>query len=366
MSYDNWRERLAIAKKYSTVAERRAAISALRINFSQPGEADEGYYRKPITEKDPSGNGRNVIIGWVAVSYFLHDGKLVGTIGAGDDARDMTDDEVRDEQLWSWVVSNPIPYEVYDAVVNHGDPWPDSIKAIEAAAVAEHLSPILDRVIDRADNNPPEVLPHVEHATAIDNAIGAAKDIKVTTGDEVALAAGFANIIRDRRLAAEKVAKAKIEPLQRIYEEERNKWLPLVKRAKDAEGVLRTAVSTFEIAEKKRVIKEQQDALQKQREQDEANARAADRAIANAEPEPPPVVEDVVIPQAPQPIKPTYGNYRPAAKPLKKFAVITDDVEVYKFLRANVELKELIQKLATNAIRAGFEVPGTTIREGTE
>lgn len=369
MSFDHWRKRLEIAQQHSTVAARRAAVAALKINFSQPGEADCGYYRKPITEKDPSGNGINIIKGWIPVSYFMHGDKLVGIIGAGDEARDMTDQEVGDEQLWSYVVSHPIPYEWYNAVVEHGDDWPDMIDSRVIHDRITDWTPPPDtgsRTIESTDNKPPEMLPHVEHATAIDNAIGAAKDLKVTTAEEAAVAAGAANVIRDRRLAAEKVAKAKVTPLQLVYEEERNKWLPLVKRAKDAEGVLRTAVSTFELAERKRIAAEQLAAFDKQREQDESNARAADRAIGAGEPEQPPVVEDVVIPHAPQPIRPTYGSYKPAAKPLKKFAVIENPATVLNHYKLYIEVVELIQKLATADIRAGLEVPGATFREGTE
>lgn len=382
MTYDNWRARLDIAQKYSTVAERRAAVAALKINFSQPGEADCGYYRKPVTEKHAT-NGSNIIKGWVPVSYFMHGDKLVGIIGAGGEARDMTDDEVTSEELWSWVVSNPITYELYQGVVEYGEDWPDLRDPI-IQAVMERESvpqkspaplagqpqqmaiPAANRDVAKDDNKPPELLPHVEHGTAIDNAIGAGKDLPVTTVAEAALAAGAANLIRDRRLAAEKVAKVKVEPLKVAYETERGNWLPMVQRAKVAEDGLRKKVSNFEADERKRIAKEQQDALDRQREQDEANARAADRAIGAGEPEPPPVVDEVVIPQAPPPITPTYGGYRPAAKQVKKFAVITDAVAVYKYLATVREVQDLLQKLATNAIRAGLEVPGTTTREGTE
>ena len=47
MRYDNWRKRLEIFEKYSTVALRRDAVARLKINFSQPGLEDVGYYRKP-------------------------------------------------------------------------------------------------------------------------------------------------------------------------------------------------------------------------------------------------------------------------------------------------------------------------------
>lgn len=391
MSYDNWRRRLALAQ-LPTVAARRAAVAALKINFSQPGEADEGYYRKPITEKHPSGNGQNVITGWVPVSYYMwpdQNGKLEGCIGAGDQSRNMTPDEVGDEELWSWVVSNPINYETYQSVVEFGDPWPDQLihqneadnrsaasnadKSPSRATVAGDALPSEQghartvATISNDHNKPPELLPHVEHANAIDNAIGAAKDLKVTTVQEAAIAAGAANILRDRRLAAEKAGKIKVEPLKLAYETERNNWLPPVQRAKAFEDGLRKMVSEFEIAERKRVIKEQQEALEKQRELDEANARAADRAIAAGLPEQPPVVEEVaVIPQAPERVQPTYGNYKPAAKPLRKFAVITDDVAVYKYFANTADMKDMLQRFATHAVRQGVEVPGTTFREGTE
>ena len=354
MSYDNWRKRLEIAEKYSTVADRRKAVAALGINFSQPTIDDEGYYRKPITEKLPNENRR--IVGWIPVAYFLSDPssadgiELCGVIGAGAEQRHMTDRELNDEELWSWVVSNPISYKVYEAVADNGEPWPDA-------------PPAAPRVIERTDNLPPQVDPLMEHKEAIENAIGAAKGLKVATAEEAAIAAGAANIIRDRRLAVEKIAKTRVDPLLRAYEEERNKWSPLVKIAKDAEGVLRIAVNAFEVAERKRVAAEQLAALDRQREIDEANERAADRAIAAGTSEPLPVVEEVVIPKAPDRVKPTHGTYKPKAPEPKKFAVIENDIEVYKHFRENPAVKDLLERLATNAIRSGFAVPGTTTRE---
>lgn len=379
MTYDHWRARLAIAEKYSTVAERRAAVAALKINFMRVTVEDEGYYRKPITEKHAT-NGSNIITGWIPVAYFLHNGVMVGTIGVGESARDLTDQELLDEEIWSWVVANPISYELYQGVVEHGDVWPDlrppengTPDLVNGGKTSYSTYP--DERRDRngkprevalGDNKPPELPPHVEHATAIDNAIGAGKDLPVTTVAEAALAAGAANLIRDRRLAAEKVAKRKVEPLKDAYETERGNWSPPILRAKAAEDGIRKKVSDFERDEQRRIAAEQLAAMDRQREQDEAHARAADRAIAAGEPEQPPVVEEVVIPQAAQPVKPTYGSYKPAAKPLRKFAVITDDVAVYKYFAEAPDIKELLQRFATHAVRQGHEVPGATVREGTE
>lgn len=369
MSFDNWRKRLAISQEHKTVATRRAAVAALNINFMTPGEADEGYYRKSITEKAENGSGRNIVTGWTPVAYFMDDGHLVCHLG---------DKEVNafDQELWSWVVSNPIPYEWYQAVAERGEPWPDmkevnvtpeaAKEMVEQMRPVNELVPAANRDVTASDNKPPIEPLDVEHAAAIDNAIGAAKDLPVTNVEEAARAAGAANIIRERRLAAEKAAKRLVDPLKLAYDDERGKWLPIVNRAKNAEDAIRAKVSTFERDETRRITQEQLEAMEKQRVIDEEAARAADRAIAAGAPEPPPVVEEVVIPQAAPPVTPSYGNYKPRAKPILKFAVINDWNTTVNYFSRNPDFLELIQKLATNDIRAGLEVPGATFREGTE
>lgn len=397
MSYTKWQKRLEIAEKFPTVAKRREAIAALKINNMQPDHEDEGYYRKPVTEPklgpDGKTNGQKTIIDWIPVAYYMHNGQLTGVIGNLEQSRLMTDREIADQELWTWVVANPISYDDYVAVAERGEQWfdmtnppnPTAAKIIdrlvadgitpvttaaelEAAKNVEVVIPAANREVGRSDNAPPEeaIALDVEHATAIDNAIGAAKDLPVTTVPEAEIASGAANIIRERRLAAEKVAKRMVEPLKIAYDDERGKWAPPVLRAKAAEDDIRLKVSNFEIAERKRIAAEQLAALEKQREIDDANQRAADRAIAEGQPEPPPVVEEVVIPQAPEKTKPTYGSYTPRAKPVLKFAVIQDAAAVLNHFKLNYKVIELIQKLATDDIRTGLEVPGATFREGTE
>jgi hypothetical protein len=400
MSFDNWRKRLEVAK-LPTVAARRAAISALKINFSRPTEDDEGYYRKPITEKDPKGNGKNIITDWVPVAYYLYDGALTGDIGK----KPMTDNEVSDEHLWSWVVSHPIDYEVYQAVIE-GAPWPDAklVMAgpdgrtpIPAKAVLEDdgaiglapaepamthtnvaasmapatVIPAAGREVNPNHNQPPaeEVIPpEVQHAQAIDNAIGAAPET-VTSEAEAAIAAGSMNRIAELRLAADKAGKEIYQPIFASYKAIFNAWNPMVGRAEAAEKRLKTAILTFRENERKRLAKIADEVAKRKQEAEEAAQRAADRAIVAGVPEPAPVVEPepAQVIQQPAPIQPTYGR-RAVKEELKKFAVIDRDkaldVDVYKFFRDNPKMIELIEKLATDAIRAGIEVPGTTTREG--
>lgn len=380
MSYDNWKLRLEAAK-LPTVAARRAAIAKLGINFSQPGEADEGYYRKPLTIKDPSGNGKTIITGWVPVAYYLYDGKLVGDING----QAMSPRDVTDEQLWSWVVSHPIEYDLYKAVVEHGAAWPDlptqtevefmgkvetfpvnggaSFEEMERGKIVPAEPPLdpIERIVGRDHNAPPEVLPEVEHATAIDNAIGAAPT-KVTNDGEAAIAAGSKNRIAELRLAAAKAGKARYEPLYAVYVAERNKWLPMIGRAETAEKNLQTTILSWRESERIRIEHLRQEAERLQREREWAAERAAQRAIAAAQPEPAPVVEAVApLPQM-APIEPTHGT-RKVKEELKKFAVIVDDVEVYRHFSTNPDVRDLLQRLATMSIRAGMAVPGTTTEE---
>lgn len=362
MSFDRWRARLAGEKV---------------VTYVQPDLDDEGYYRKPITEPKLAANGQRNgqkrIIGWTPVAYFDDRGQLCGAIGD----RDMTADEVKDDGLWSWVVQNPISYELYCAVAERGEAWPDlnlkmvdaNNQAIPADAVVEDdgrigLIPAANREVSKSDNNPPEELPpEVQHAQAIDTAIGAALT-KVTSEAEAALALGSKNRIAELRLAADKAGKAVYEPMYREYKKVQAVWSPIVARGVAAEGKIQTAILTFRESERKRLAKEKAEADEKQRLIDVANEEAAQRAIAAGRPEPAPAPAPEPAPVAqPAPIAPTYGT-RKLKEELKKFAVITDDVEVYRHFRADADLKTLLEKLTTNAIRSGATVPGATFREG--
>lgn len=347
MPYTNWARRCVIAK-LPTVAARRAELTRLGLNNMEPTHEDEGYYRIPQTIKDASGNGKNIITGYTPVALFLDGGTLIGVRGNGEE---MTPDQVVDS--WTWFCSHAIPYELYQAVAERGEPWPEI-----AEPANEAVAELVERVIERDHNQPPEVLPEVAAAESIDNAIGAAKGLPVTTADEAAIAAGAANIIRDRRLAVEKIAKARVTPLQLAYEAEREKYLPLVKRAKEAESAIRVKVAEFEAAERRRVAAEQLAALERQREIDEAAARAADRAIAAGEPEAPPEVEDVVIPQAPARVQPTVGTYKPRQVEKWHFDGVEDFDALYAAIKDSPELKAAMTAVAKAMVTAGRDVPG--------
>ena len=99
-SYERWRQRLAGEKV---------------MTYPQPDENDIGFYRKPITTpaisaKTGERNGRNTIIGWEPVAYYMHNGQLCGAIGD----RDMTADEI--DALWTFVCRYAISEDEYLAM----------------------------------------------------------------------------------------------------------------------------------------------------------------------------------------------------------------------------------------------------------
>jgi hypothetical protein len=339
-NYTRWRKRLA----GETV-----------VAFTSPDESDVGFYRLPIRERaqDTKGNnnGRWKTIGWKPVALFVSgEDDLVCQIGPV-----LVTSDTRDEQ-WQWFVSHPISEEVWRAVYERGQPWPD----FETAETV----PAANRDVTAADNAPPEEPLDVQHATAIDNAIAAA--LKAVTNEaQAAQALGSKNRIAELRLKADKDGKSEYEPLYTTYVESRDRWQAPVKRATAKEKELNTAILTFREKERQRIYAEQEAAATKQREIDEANQRAADRAIAAGLPEPEPIVETVDAPVfEPAPIQPTYGTRKLKEELHTILDSITDYDAVYAFLKGEPKVKALLLELATAKVKAGFVVPGTVTHEG--
>jgi hypothetical protein len=328
MNYDFWQASLAGRKP--------------KIFVDQP---ECGFYRSAIKQRDAKGNNKRM--GWTPVAVFM-DGETM-TARIGD--RDITGDALN--ELWSYIAGNPISEDTYRAVAERGEPWPGEPSVVPAA----------NRDVTQADNAPPEVLTDIGHAAAVDAAIGAA--IKAVTNEtEAAQALGSKNRIAELRLAADKAGKAIYDPIYRTYTAEQKKWSPIVKRAEAEEKRLNTEILTFREKERQRIAKEQAEAEAKQREIDEANERAAQRAIAAGQPEEPPELIEVETPVAPTPILPTYGT-RKLKEEVKTFLDTVNDFDaVYTYFRDTAEVKTFLTTLATTAVKAGRAVPGTTTREG--
>lgn len=349
MSFDNWRMRLAGGKPST---------------FLQPQLEDEGYYRKPLVEPKlgPNGktNGQKRVIGWEPVAYFVERGMLRGVIGD----RDMAANEVTDETLWSYVCRNPITEELYRAVAERGESWPDLPEPVNHSVEALVATvPAANREVERSDNQPPEEPAHIRHATAIDNAIAVAKDIKITTDDEAALALGIKNRLAELRLDAQKAGAAVYKPVFDEYKKLHGIWTPMVARAEAAEKTLNTSYLLFRQKQKLAADMAAAAAKKAQEEIDEANERAAQRAIARGETEAAPVITEAppgAVP-APSPVVATYrAPGQRATKEVEKwhFDGVEDWDKLYGFLKDNEGVKAAMTVLAKAMVATGRDVPG--------
>lgn len=371
MSFINWQRRLA----GETVK-----------TFLQPQLEDEGYYRKPIVEPvigaNGKTNGQKRIIGWTPVAYFIDRGMLCGVIGD----RDMAANEVTDETLWSYVCKHPIKEEVYRAVAERGEPWPD---ASPAAAFNKDMAVDPEKALDKAmgadaddqqrletemavllgpgsnSNKAPPVEPHVEHGEAIDNAVRAAQDLKATDETTAAILLGAKNRLAELRIAADKAGHAIYDPLRKVYVDAQKPWPIMVAKADTMEKALNTRYLTWRADEKKKAEKAAAEAAESQRLIDEANQRAADRAISRGEPEAAPEVPEVspAAMPAPAPVTPTYraAGQRTTPREVERWWLdgINDQAKVYEFFKNNAAVGAVLFNLAADATKNGQEVPGT-------
>jgi hypothetical protein len=306
-----------------------------------------GFYRRVLKVRDENGNNKRV--GWSPVAVFMNGGTITGRIGNTDIIGDALN------EAWSYIAGNPISEEWYRAVAERGEPWPDSAPPPEI--------PAANRQVDKGDNAAPEVMTDKDHAAGIDNAIGAApKAIK--SEDDAARALGSKNRIAELRLAADKAGKALYDPPYRKYKELHASWSPMVKKATDEEKRIERDILTYRESERQRIAREQEAAATKQREIDEANERAAQRAIAAGEPEAAPEVVEIEQPAAPAPIIATYGS-RKLKEEVKTFLdTVNDFDQVYTYFKNAPEMKTFLTTLATAAVKAGHKLPGVTTREG--
>jgi hypothetical protein len=375
MAYEKWQARLD-GKKVET--------------FLQPQLEDAGYYRKPIKNKLP--NGQWETVGWIPVALWV-EGRvfgdkeqdvLCGLIGAGARMRDMTPKELGDEELWSYIANHPISYGTYKMVAEEGKPWPDS-----QAEQLQATIPAANREVEKTDNKPAEELPlHVQHKQAIDSACGVAKAFKIASEKEAEQGLGIKNRLAELRLAAKRDGEAAYKPHYNEYARLYAVWNPMIGQAEAEETSLNTKLLTWRETERKRIAAEQAKTAteaaaaaaieaERVRAEQEVNERAADRAIANGDPEPPPLVtapersmEQVAQNQAPplaaKPLTPTYGKRR-LKEEEKTFLDETKAIDfdaLFAYFKDTAEVQMLLKTLALAAVRAGREVPGVTTRKG--
>lgn len=259
----------------------------------------------------------------VAIWRDAESSNLVARVG-GKSAR-WADAEF-DEVVFGFCLPNPISHEAYTSVMSGGG-WPSTDSVVQSQ-IGDN-----SQGVDEIETLRDQIAAAVEQA----------KTYGAVTDDA---SAAKAQSLRARLLELSGEAglnhRAEKEPHLKAGREVDAKWLPLVKQADGAAGAIRAALSKHE-TDKARAAAEEQ------------RKRNAVQAAAGAPPAPPPE------PQKPTAIRGGYG--RAAGVRTVKVARILDQDAVYMALRENVDVVELIQKLANKVVAAGATLPGVQIEE---
>jgi hypothetical protein len=331
-----------------------------------------GYYRARRKNKQ-TGEER-----LYAVAYWWHNGKCFCKVDGGPTLQG--EPLQRMIEAWPHVSKEPIKYDVYQAVIA-GKPWPDQ-HVDEKAAPAETSA-----------NQP---LPQAAE-TSKPPVAGAAEQSRLKAGTQIA----EGNLVGDpepldespQGILKREIERAKggvsryvsVEPgkaaLYKIDSDEmlaaaqelRSKLLTLANRAKKAREEANRPLNE-KIRENGKIWSPLEDEAQRhanwlrdgpmkaweqhKRDQQAAAAKAA-AAAAGVEGKPVQPVSNAPAPSAK--IKGATG--KAASVSTVKVAVIEDQDKVYQFFRDNEQLKAILQGLANGSVRAGIEVPGTSVKE---
>jgi hypothetical protein len=282
------------------------------------GEPQAGFYR--LRTKD--GN-------WQPVAYwFGKDGALRCRVGS----RDI--DEQTAAERWPHASKNPIPHEVYKAVIN-GELWPDQHEGVardrinsDAAPADDSFDALKDRIEDLARD-----------AQSLIDA-GAAAD--QSAADR---ASDLANRLAELQKKADAARAAEKKPHDEAAAAVQAKWKPLLGTADIYRRIKEAVITPFLRAE-----------AAKQRAAEEAARKAAEEAAKAGQPIPEPAAQRA----AP---KAGSGGRRSVALRTVKVVTITDRKAVLAFFEDNPIITEALQKMAERATAAGVNVPGVTVTE---
>lgn len=297
MSYDYWQN--ALQGKFGAIHD---------------GTPWPGFYRRRMKGKPDE-----------AVAIWQDgDAMLAVSNGAPVDAND----------IWTWICTSPITEDVYRAVAERGEPWPDAIEAL----IGRSNSPVDPREAEYDEIN-----------SAVDAALAALKE---PVNDQAA--ADRLGNHRDRLSklwkAQDEKRKTEKQPHMDAAKAVDEAYKPMLGRIEDAGAKIKAALTAFLLAEDRRRREEQAAEFKRQEE-----ARKA--AIAANEPPPAPAP----LPEVERPKVGTAG--RATALRTYRRAEITDYAAALKHFAENAEVREAVQALADRCARAQIEVPGCKIIE---
>jgi|ERR1700761_656935 len=366
-SYALWRSRLAQVQ--AGVTDPKKWPKELWPS-TEPTELDVGCYRLPIKERKLNAagqsNGQWKTVGFHPVMLGLADGEVMCQIShriVGEDERN---------EAWTSFVRHPITEEVWRAVAERGEPWPD-FNEIHGTAALETYSAIqaarTDVLVEEAEaflaqNDDSLVIPP---QIAIKQRLDALKAElaafpKIESDEQSSAARGLqARFLELRGEAAGHYEEAN-RPLLEQQKALRAIWFPLRDEADEAKTKLGEAMGAWEDVKREAVKRAEAETkrLQEQAARDAEWKGAEPGSIAKVDPE-------HVAPGASNAPPPSSQIKAPGARAAKvKLQRIVTEIDVDKAFaqfKAAPEVREVLMSLAQRAVTAGLPVDGATIQE---
>ncbi len=294
-----------------------------------------GYYRKRESKGGP----------WLPVAIWTPKGGDAQVARVADKMVDPLD-------VWTWVADNPVDKAAAQQAFKTGT-WPGDAPAVTAAPMG--------------DNNPPsepvELIPL--EVQAADEFLAKVGVIKTQVDSDIA--SNKVGNLRDLKKKAEAAHKTEKEPHLAAGRAVDAKYKPKIDDADGAVKRLLAAVTVYQNAEAARLRKEaeakaaaERAAYEKQlaaqraaAEKEAAATQTTLEEILDATPAPPP-------PKPAEPVKVKSGGATGRGVSLRtvKVATVTDYDKAMVALRDHPEMRELVQKLADRACKAGVPLAG--------
>lgn len=300
-----------------------------------PSDPEEGWFRT----RDKDGPWQPIVLWqdgdqWFALKGIEPDRKAINAV-----------------DIWTWCARYPISFDVYEAVAERGEPWPD----VDHAVHAQRRGP------PRPGSNEGGLSESEMLAGDIQAALDQMRLYKAIDDDDTA---GKAQSLRARlnELSgkADKVREKLVRPHLDAQRDINGEWQPLVKDAKGGADTLRKTLEAYE-TKKLRERRAAEEAARKAEE--EAANREAELSFVAGAPEP-----EIVNPPAPAAdespaqIRGAYGKAASVKTAIEVVEIINID-KVFAHFKTNMELVAKLFDLAKRAHAEGHSVPGVRLDE---
>lgn len=264
------------------------------------------------------------------LAIWSENGEVKGRLGDQDLTRD------RLNELWSFCATHPITEEVYRAVAERGEPWPDIDTTVN------------DQIAGQGHNSQ-AISPLEAIRKEIDIVAGGVEKYETINDDETLTRAQTLRAsLLELHGKADKQCEDEYRPHKAAADGVKTKWGPVLVAATNAAKRIKAAMDAYGTRKF--------EAAAAQLRQIEDDRRKAAEAGQPAPPPPP------VVAAAPAKIKGAVGRAA-SSKTVKVVKAVTDQDAAYAYLKEQPEVRDAIMDAAQRLVTAGHTVPGTEVKE---